>query len=292
MLIGAGLAGAGIAGYFSWLYLKNKQDKKSAEASTAHTLVQRTSGKKIVAKPSPKTIHTPKQASGTDHFPLKKGSRGSRVKALQQALISRHGKSLLPRYGADGDFGVELESALKKLGLPTQVSETTFHVLTESVAADPSAVAREIFQAVQARSYVKVLPALKKLQSPEDYTAANNVFKTFRIDESVRQSMVTAVLNRFTDADQKLKLKLEFERIGLRYRKDQKKNKWQWSLAGTGLYNLISTKPTWVWKSKKDYVRVPEAMVLGRFAGKEKQFIRFENDHHIYLVRADAVARF
>ena len=42
---------------------------------------------------------------------LRKGSKGTRVKQLQQALIAAGHK--LPKYGADGDFGPETEAALR-----------------------------------------------------------------------------------------------------------------------------------------------------------------------------------
>ena len=44
-------------------------------------------------------------------MPLKKGSKGVAVKALQTALISLGYN--LPRYGADGDYGNETETAVK-----------------------------------------------------------------------------------------------------------------------------------------------------------------------------------
>ena len=51
---------------------------------------------------------------GGSTFPLRKGSRGSKVKELQQAILSKN-SSLLPKYGADSDFGSETESAVNSL---------------------------------------------------------------------------------------------------------------------------------------------------------------------------------
>lgn len=50
--------------------------------------------------------------SSNDSFPLKKGSKGYNVTRLQTAL-KKLNASALPRYGVDGDFGSETESALK-----------------------------------------------------------------------------------------------------------------------------------------------------------------------------------
>lgn len=48
------------------------------------------------------------------YFPLRKGSKGAKVTELQNALLS-FDKNLLPKFGADGDFGSETESAVLKL---------------------------------------------------------------------------------------------------------------------------------------------------------------------------------
>jgi hypothetical protein len=50
-------------------------------------------------------------SSRNDNFPLKKGSYGSNVRRLQNALLKLN-SSALPRYGADSDFGSETEAAL------------------------------------------------------------------------------------------------------------------------------------------------------------------------------------
>jgi hypothetical protein len=42
---------------------------------------------------------------------------------LQEALIAKYGKQILPRYGADGDFGSEMAAALKKLKFPQQLNK-------------------------------------------------------------------------------------------------------------------------------------------------------------------------
>lgn len=54
---------------------------------------------------------TPKPTNG---FPLKKGSSGRMVSSIQQWIL-KIDPTLLPKYGADGKFGSETESALNKL---------------------------------------------------------------------------------------------------------------------------------------------------------------------------------
>jgi hypothetical protein len=47
-------------------------------------------------------------------FPLKKGSRGSKVEELQKAILI-YDANILPKYGADKDFGSETEKAVKSI---------------------------------------------------------------------------------------------------------------------------------------------------------------------------------
>ena len=50
----------------------------------------------------------------TSIYPIKKGSKGNKVKELQKLLLQIDPTSL-PKYGADGDFGSETEAALDKI---------------------------------------------------------------------------------------------------------------------------------------------------------------------------------
>jgi hypothetical protein len=72
-------------------------------------------------KSAPKNVKTPDildmgpQVPVTSStFPLKKGSKGAKVLELQNAIISINPK-LLPRFGADGDFGSETELAISRM---------------------------------------------------------------------------------------------------------------------------------------------------------------------------------
>jgi len=55
-------------------------------------------------------------------FPLKKGSRGEKVRELQKKLLEKDSRSL-PKYGDDGIFGSETETALKTLFNKTQIKD-------------------------------------------------------------------------------------------------------------------------------------------------------------------------
>lgn len=62
-------------------------------------------------------------SSSKGKFPLKKGSKGELVKRIQLRMINAYGKSILPKYGADGYWGKELDVALKSKGFPTVVTQ-------------------------------------------------------------------------------------------------------------------------------------------------------------------------
>lgn len=87
-------------GYFIFKYFSKRKPKN--EPSTIDPILQ------SAQVPQP----TPSITSST--FPLKRGSRGSKVKELQYAIL-KYDKNLLPKFGADGDFGAETESAVEKL---------------------------------------------------------------------------------------------------------------------------------------------------------------------------------
>jgi hypothetical protein len=66
--------------------------------------------------PSPNILNptAPKQPSSSSVFPLTMGSKGSKVKELQQAILKYDSKAL-PKFGADGDFGSETQFAVSKI---------------------------------------------------------------------------------------------------------------------------------------------------------------------------------
>ena len=66
-------------------------------------------------KGKPDVTPTPIPTSNTSAgYPLKKGSSGRLVSSVQQWILKIDSK-LLPRFGADGQFGRETEDALQKL---------------------------------------------------------------------------------------------------------------------------------------------------------------------------------
>ncbi len=147
VLTALAVGAVGILGYLGWQYVRKRKMDKSADldamlnnqsasasllpASSFPTSTIATStatpsyvdaglvNKTITSSIHPRTDTRITSRSTTGSFPLKKGSKGEMAKALQLALMDKYGAGILPRYGADGDFGSETVNALKKIGLPT-----------------------------------------------------------------------------------------------------------------------------------------------------------------------------
>lgn len=286
---------AGILGYFGWQYLKKKKDAKNGGdldevLKTVNTQVSYETPT-VVTTPKPKTVknttYTPSYSSSipsqvNSEFPLRKGSKGDNVRMLQEALIAKYGKTILPKYGADGDFGSETVNALKKAGLPASINESTFNVLTQTVKVDKSSIGKDLYKAAVAKDFNKVMSLLKTMNSTEDYSAANAVFKTYRIG-SVRQTIVNGLLNSFTKTDQKEKIKFEFLRMGLQF--DGSK----WSLSGFDGKSIVTNEAATVWINATEGVKVPARMVLGNEVSRRLDYTLFENNGKYFLVNTKSV---
>lgn len=75
---------------------------------------------------------------GAQDFPIKKGSKGDNVRELQTILVGIN-PNALPKYGVDGDFGSETESALfkylNKKSVDSQDDMTTLRGLKDAAQA-------------------------------------------------------------------------------------------------------------------------------------------------------------
>ncbi len=234
---------AGIVGYFGWQYFKKKKgathdDLDSIISNMNQPIVTTPVLPSIKPKAKTKTTYTnTATAERNDDFPLAKGSKGENVRRLQEALITKYGKQTLPKYGADGDFGSEMVAALKKLGLPGTITESTLNVIAQGTTINPATIGKELYSAANAKDYTKAISLLKKMRNTDDYTAASNVFKQDRIN-GVRQTLVNGLLNVFSTDAQKQAIKFEFLRMGLQF--DGSK----WSLSGLEGLPIVTLLPT------------------------------------------------
>ncbi len=285
ILIGMGVAMTTVLGYFGWQYWKKKKIR-DMDTSMIEEPASPESPTKKKATPAPAPVKR------NDNFPLKRGSKGENVKALQQALIAKHGTNVLPKFGADGDFGKELEDGLKKVSLPVSVDQSTFYVITASApsgvkpagtpAMNAKLVASELYQAITRKDIKAAIIGLKKINSTEDYSSVSTAFQTYRVN-GVRQTLVNGLLNTFKTPEQKQQLQMELIRAGLKY--DGSK----WSLSGIEGLTLITTSPTVVWKDKNTPIQVLQRTVLGKEVTRRNQHVVFEKDGNKFLVKESDV---
>jgi hypothetical protein len=288
------VSAAGILGYFGWQYFKKKKERKTANADE---ILQPQPTPVIPSNSTPKvdepvwTNPTNNNHSGGGHtnpkqdseFPLKRGSRGDKVKRLQQAFITKYGNTILPRYGADGDFGLEMAAALKKLKLPATINESTYNVLVEGQKNSTSNTATELYNAATQQDFKKAVSLLKSISSKDDYTTISNQFKNYRIN-GVRQTLVNGMLNSFTTEEQKQAIRFEFIRMGLQY------NGNKWSLSGLGGLPIITTQETTIWVNANTGVNVANRTVLGNEVSRKLDYTLFENNGRHFLVQTKATS--
>src|SRR5687768_10633263 len=99
IFLGVGVVVTGVLGFFGWDQYQKYKDKKAEDTDPDGTLPSNEKQTNYLPPPP-----APKPQAN-DEFPLKKGSKSARVKQLQEALIAKYGKAILPKYGADSDFG-------------------------------------------------------------------------------------------------------------------------------------------------------------------------------------------
>jgi hypothetical protein len=283
LLLGLSVAATGALSYFGFQYWKKHKQGDEEGNNDMPDTKEETQSTYVPPKTKPKTQTA---ASNKDAFPLSKGSKGANVKALQEALIAKYGKAILPKYGADSDFGSEMVAALKKVGLPESVNETTFNLLVKSSSPDHATVAKDLYAAAMSKDFNKAIGLLKTLRNAEDYKAVSDTFVNYRIG-SVRQTLVNGMLNSFTDAKQKDTIRLAFSNMGLKY--DGNK----WSLSGIDDAKLLITiQDTQVWKNPRASVRVPRNMVLGKTITTRGAYTLFENESQYFLVQTQHIKEY
>lgn len=266
--IGLGVVATTVAGFFGWKWYTDSKNKKESDLSELDEFksTESSSGGSTSSssyKPSSGSTNTVRR----DEFPLKKGSKGDRVKAMQLALISKFGKTILPKYGADGDFGSEMVTALESKGIPTEISESLYNLYVKGSSPDYSALAKKLYEAATNKNFSSAMDALKQIRNTSDYSQISEKFKAYRVDGGVRKTLVTGMLDTFKTSSQQDAIRMEFLRMGLKY------DGTKWSLSGlTGIDDrlLITTSPTELHDPKhRVKVKVPKNMVIG-YKLKEK----------------------
>ncbi len=266
------ITAVGILGFMGWEKYKKYKDAKREENDSENFPIQ-----KVV------TANLPNTNTNTS-FPLKQGSKGEEVKALQNMLTAKYGATILGKYGADGKFGPALSEVLKSKGLPTVIDENTYKVLVNAKSnLDTSGLAEKLFRATLTKNFSQVLPLLQQLKSTNDYSTVSENFKKFRLS-GVRQTLVNALMNTFT-GKQKQKIQLEFTRMGLKF------DGTKWSLSGIEFpLRIMTTVPTTVWKDTQTAISVPANLILGYKLQNHNGFTAFKSIHNQqFLVKTDSI---
>lgn len=198
-------------------------------------------------------------SSASDSFPLKRGSRGTRVIMLQQALAKT-----TPSIMIDGQFGPQTAGALKTAGYPEIVDETLFNKITGStkgsvqVVFNPSALAESLYKGAQAKNLAQVMDILKQLKSVTEYSAVNEYYKK---QSFISKTIVTDLLEYAFKSNEaaKVQIRNEFLRIGLKV-----SSAGTWSLQGIRLYkDLVTIRETVVTDARNNRIPVRRNTILG-----------------------------
>jgi hypothetical protein len=293
---------AGVLGFLCWQYIAKRKKAKNSDLDTLLT----TRSNNAASNPSsftftPSYIDTPattdsstytaatptasaKKTVNTSGFPLKKGSKGENVKSLQKALIAKYGAAILPKYGADGDFGSETTAALKKAGLPATIDESTYYTLVQVVnqSIDAAAIAKKLLAGAGNQDFGTTISNLKKMNTPEDYRQVSNIFSQYFLG-TVRKTLVNGMLDAFPNGDQHQQIQNELLRMGLKY--DGSK----WSLSGFDGKAIVTLEATSVWINATESVQVPASTVLGAEVTRRLDYTLFENNDRHFLVASKSV---
>jgi peptidoglycan hydrolase-like protein with peptidoglycan-binding domain len=280
VLISIGVIGLGAAGLFAMSKLRQKPtevlDNSEMEDFTS-------------PKPLPKTsIASHTNTSGTTNtgFPIKRGSKGEKVRAIQQVLAS---KGLLAASDVIGQYGPKTEAALIKAGFPTAIDEKAFNAITGKTTVpttappslpppiDHSKFAQALYASAISKNFSAAMSVLKLMKTTGDYSAVSEKFKTYFIG-GVRKTLVNGMLDAFTSIDQKAQIKQAFLNMGLKY--DGSK----FSLSGLPDRGIITKQKTTVYDQNLRGISVEKNTILGTEAGRRGSYTQFRNKGRYFLV--------
>jgi len=251
------LAALGGGGYLVYDRVKRKkaiEQNQSPSDNSSDTIIINNSLPTSISSFTSKVV-----SSASDSFPLKRGSKGTRVTTLQQAL-SKTTPSIL----IDGQFGPQTAGALKNAGYPEIIDEALFNKITGAskntvqVVFNPSSLALSLYSAAQSKNLSQVLSVLNQLKSVSEYSAVNEYYKKQGfISKTIVNDLLEYAFKNNEAA--KVQIRNEFLRIGLKV-----SSTGTWSLQGLRLYkDLITIRETVVTDSRNNRIPVRRNTILG-----------------------------
>ncbi len=276
------LAAFGGGGYLIYDRIKRKKSTDAPEDSSDTIVINNNLPSSYNA-----VTNNVSRASGSDSFPLKKGSSGSRVLLLQQALSKIIGTSAMNANGGiDGKFGKGTVSALKLAGYPERIDESVFNKITGSfgsnleIVFNPSDIAIKLYRAAQSKNSNGVLSQLQQIKTVSDYSSVNEYYKK---QSFISKTIVTDLLDfAFKgNEDAKQQIRNEFQRIGLKT-----DDSGRWSLQGIPLFkDLITLRETIVTDASNNRIPVRRNTILGDEVKVQSGMTWFRSiDHSILKV--------
>lgn len=223
-------------GYLLFNYLQDRKLMDRSQSLTVNNIL-----------PSlPASFNASSSSAG---FPLKKGSKGSLVVQLQNALLKLGGQpatsirstSIRPDGTPDGVFGNGTEKALQAGGYPTTVTESVFAQIAGGGVApsnkNSKAIAEELIKAANSKNLFAALSALKQMQNSGDYLSVRSHFANARVGGVSVTTPVNALLSVAFKSNEpaKVKIRAEFLRMGLK-----QNSSGVWTLSGLGELGSIS----------------------------------------------------
>lgn len=289
LLLGVGVIVVGTGSYF--LYNNIKKDKEErASKDYKEDIVQNDA-------PSfspPRTPKSPKVKHSD--YPLKKGSKGELVKQLQSAIIEKFGSKALPKYGADGYFGKELQTALSTNKYPVEIDKEQFLNIIknskkqtddkkpEQSKLTPETIASIIFSGCLKKDINTVLKGLWKIKNVTHYIRVNEKFKNLEF-LGLSLTIPTALSRLFTDESSRKKYRAQLYRIGLKWRNEK------WALAGVDEMQIKSIKNARVFRTNGNFFDVPTNTLLGKFIRAKNGLTQFLTpDDLTFFVASHSIA--
>lgn len=277
VLISIGVLGLGAAGLFAAQKLRQKPVEPINEPE-----------QEDFTPPSykPKTVSHNSNTEIKKEFPIKRGSKGEKVKAIQTVLAS---KGLLAASDVIGQYGPKTEAALIKAGFPTAIDENAFNTITAKAteptvappspppSIDASKFAQALYASAISKNFSAAISVLKLMKTTGDYSAVSDKFKTYFIG-GVRKTLVNGMLDAFSSIDQKAEIKQAFLNMGLKY--DGNK----FSLSGLPDRGIITKQKTTVYDQTLCGIPVEKNTILGIEAGRRGNYTQFRNKGRYFLV--------
>jgi peptidoglycan hydrolase-like protein with peptidoglycan-binding domain len=304
-LISVGAALAGILSFFGYKMWKRSKQKKNTAAPGKSLFELKPDPPPVKTPASPPappvepvrptqptppkkrkgkvTVHNPivideqGKPVADDSFPLKSGSKGPKVRQLQEALMEKYAANLPKGFKADGVFGKMTASTLTKSGYSSTVDESAFNVITQNVKPTEVKLAGQLYKYVIALDFGTVLKLLSAIQTPEQYSQTSKKFMNFYPLGS-RPTLVTKLITTFRGKEQQELLRQSFLRMGLKYRDDK------WVLSGISSSTVQAVRATHVYDPQtKRQIPVRSATVLGELMAIQNGFILLRNRNGLFV---------